>query len=186
MYATIFTTNEVSHMRKLFALSAIAAAMTVGASTVQAQLPKGYTDIGIVAGLGNTGEAGIAPGARFERIIKDLPNMGGGTLGIGAGVNYYSWSVPYFKWSYLPIGVTANYHFKLENKKWDAFLGAGLGYQIISCDYTGIGVDVCSNSTTYFIVRAGGRYFVNSGMAVYADAGAGDAALNVGLTFKLK
>lgn len=173
-------------MRKLFALSAIAATLAVGANTVQAQLPKGYTDIGVVAGLGNIGDAGFAPGARFERIIKELPDLGGGTLGIGAGVNYYSWSVPYFKWTYMPIGVTGNYHFKLENKKWDAFLGAGLGYQIISCDYSGIGSNLCSNSAVYFIGRAGGRYFMKDNMAIYADAGAGDAAINIGVTFKLK
>lgn len=176
-------------MRKLFAVSAITAMLTVGASTVQAQLPKGYTDIGVVVGLGNIGDAGLAPGGRFEKVIKDLPNLGGGTLGIGVGAGYYSWSGAGYSWSYIPIGATANYHFKLDNKKWDAFLGAGLGYQVINCSYKGslgsLG-NVCSNSALYFIGRAGGRYFLKDNMSLYADAGAGDATINVGLTFKLK
>jgi len=179
-------------MRKLFAVSAITAMLTVGASTVQAQLPKGYTDIGVVVGLGNIGDAGLAPGGRFEKVIKDLPDLGGGTLGIGVGVGYYSYSNKYLSesWnvSYMPIGATANYHFKFDNKKWDAFLGAGLGYQIINCSYKGSAgsYDYCSNSALYFIGRAGGRYFLQDNLSLYADAGAGDATINVGVMLKLK
>jgi hypothetical protein len=45
---------------------------------------------------------------------------------------------------------------------------------------------LCSNSALYFIGRAGIRYFYKPNMALYADAGAGAATLNVGVTFKLK
>lgn len=178
-------------MRKILALAA-SATLLLSASTAQAQLAKGHTDLGVVLGLGNTGDAGLAPGARFEKVIKDLPSMGNGTLGIMVGVNYYSygWNAGAYKGSvkYLPIGATANYHFKMANKKVDPFLGAGLGYQIINCSYdTPQGnFDYCSNSTLYFIGRAGIRYFTSDKMALYADAGAGDAALNVGLMFKMK
>jgi|EP01012_Entosiphon_sulcatum_P037196 hypothetical protein len=176
-------------MRKVFALAATATLLCAAASTASAQLPKGYTDISAVLGLGNTGDAGLAPGARFEKVIKDLPSMGGGTLGIMVGANYYSWSSRFltskYSLSYLPIGVTGNYHFKITNKKVDAFVGVGLGYQIINCDYDGIG-DICDNSAVYAIARLGGRYFYKPNMAIYGDVGAGDAALNVGLSFKLK
>jgi hypothetical protein len=182
------STLEEFFMRKLLALAA-SAVLLAGASTAQAQLAKGYTDISAVLGLGNIGDAGLAPGARYEKVIKDLPDLGNGTLGIMVGANYYSWSAKYistsFSYKYIPIGATANYHFKLTNKKLDAFIGAGLGYQIISCDYSGVG-DICSNSALYFIGRVGGRYFFTPKTALYADAGAGDAALNVGVSFKLK
>jgi hypothetical protein len=175
-----------------FRTIAAALLLALPVADAAAQLPKGYTDIGVVAGLGNIGNAGLAPGARFERIIRDLPDLGGGTLGIGVGVNYYSYSdrLGTVGWdsSILPIGATGNYHFKLANKKWDAFVGAGLGYQIINCSFSGLGTsgDLCGNSAVYFIGRAGGRYFYRPNLALYADAGAGDAALNIGATLKLR
>lgn len=178
-------------MRKLLAV-AFSAALLAGASTAQAQLAKGYSDITAVVGLGNIGDAGLAPGGRYEKIVKDLPNFGGGTLGIMVGANYYSYSdrVSSIGWSVktLPIVGTANYHFKLENKKIDAFIGLGLGYQIINCSYDSPqgSFDYCSNSTLYLAARAGGRYFFAPKMAVYADVGAGDAVLNAGVSFKLK
>lgn len=185
--------SEDKKMRKLFAAAALAAMCTAAAPAAQAQLPVGYTDIGVVLGLGNIGDAGIAPGVRFEKIIKDLPDLGGGTLGIQVGAGYYSYGnkVAVVDWdvTYIPIGATANYHFKFENEKLDAFVGAGLGYQIINCSYnspyTG-SIDYCSNSSLYFIGRIGGRYFFSPKTAFYADAGAGDATLNVGLSFKLR
>ncbi len=178
-------------MRKLVALAA-SAVLLAGASTAQAQLAVGHTDVGVVAGLGNIGNSNIALGGRFEKVIKPLPDLGGGTLGIMVGVNYYSYSDKFgaIGWSvkYLPIGATANYHFKVTNKKIDPFLGLGLGYQIINCSYDSPqgSFDYCSNSALYFIGRAGIRYFTSDKLALYADAGAGDATLNVGVMFKMK
>lgn len=152
----------------------------------------GYTDIGPAIGLGNIGSAGASIGARFEHGIKSLPDMANGTLGIQASFDYYSYSAAFFgySWSYtyMPIGVTANYHIKLDDPRWDPFLGAGLGYSIVNCTLTGPAtVTSCPyTSAVYFIGRVGGRYFFNPRMAMYADAGAGAATLNVGLMFKMK
>ena len=74
----------------------------------------GYTDIGPVVGLGNLGSASAAFGGRLEHAIKPLPDMGGGILGLEAAFDYYSWSNSLFSYKYIPIGVTANYHFKLD------------------------------------------------------------------------
>ncbi len=177
-------------LKKLIGTMAVAAILAAPVQQAAAQISKTYTDVGVTVGLGNIGDAGISFGGRFEKIFKELPDLGNGLLGIGVSADYYSYSnFTYFDWKYIPIGATANYHFKLDNKKWDAFLGAGLGYQIISCSYTGPSgnhIDYCSNSALYFIGRAGGRYFYKPNMAIYADAGAGAATINVGLTFKLK
>ena len=89
----------------------------------------GYTDIGPVVGLGGIGGASASFGGRFEHAIKPLPDLGNGMLGIQAAFDYYSWSTDFtgYSWSYkyIPIGVTANYHFKLDEPKIDPFVGAG-------------------------------------------------------------
>jgi outer membrane protein W len=91
--------------------------------------------------------------------------------------------------TYIPIGVTADYHFDLENNRIDPFLGLGLGYSIISndCSYSGaidFDCDYADSSALYFIGRAGIRYFLRR-LALYADLGAGAATLNVGAMFKI-
>jgi len=180
-------------LKKLIGTLAVAALIAVPARDVSAQMAKGYTDIGGVVGLGGIGSAGLSFGGRFERVFKELPDLGNGLLGIGVSADYYSYGNNFgaFRSSltFIPIGVTGNYHFKIENQKFDAFVGAGLGYFISSCDYPGSTsvFDPCGGlSTIYFIGRVGGRYFYKPNMAIYADAGAGAATLNIGLTFKLK
>jgi hypothetical protein len=149
----------------------------------------GYTDIGAVIGLGGVGSASASFGGRVEHAIKALPDLGNGMLGIQAAFDYYSWSggtgLGEYSWKYIPIGVTANYHFKLSEPKLDPFVGLGLGYQIITCDAPGLPSGYCSSSAVYFIGRAGARYFFSPKLAAYGDVGAGGATLNVGLMVKL-
>lgn len=157
-----------------------------------AQLPVGYTDAGAVIGLGNIGDAGLSVGLRAERVLRTLPSLGKGTLGIGIGLNYYAYDsgIPSarFEVSYLPIAASANYHFALPDKRYDLYLGLGLGVQIVNCTYSvgGSSVDLCDNGGAYLVARAGGRYFMTPRLAAYADLGAGDAALNLGMTLKLR
>jgi hypothetical protein len=176
--------------RRLFGTIAALAGLVVAAQPASAQegFQVGYTDIGPTIGLGGIGSASLAIGGRFERGIKTMPDLGNGIIGVMVGADYYSWSSFGFSYSYIPVGATANYHFKLENNnKIDPFLGLGLGFQIYSCSYEGIGGDLCSGSSAlYFIGRAGARYFLNEKLALYADAGAGAATLSVGATFRLQ
>jgi hypothetical protein len=179
--------------RLLFALTCVASSAQVAAAQAkQAGTPifgLGYTDIGGVIGLGGVGSASASFGGRFEHAIKALPDLGNGMLGIQAAFDYYSWSggtgLGTYSWKYIPIGVTANYHFKVTEPKLDPFVGLGLGYQIITCDAPGLPSGYCSNSAVYFIGRAGARYFFSPKMAVYGDVGAGGATLNLGVMFKL-
>ena len=173
-----------------FACIAVPARLASAQATKPTQsFGMGYTDIGPTVGRGNLGGASASIGGRFEHAIKALPDMGNGMLGIQAGFEYYSWSggtgVGSYSWKYIPIGVTANYHFKLDNAKIDPFVGLGLGYQIITCDAPGLPGGYCSNSAVYFIGRAGARYFFNPKMAAYGDVGAGASTLSLGLMFKL-
>lgn len=172
-------------IRKILGTAAVVVGLAAATEPVQGQFAVGYTDVGLTVGLGNVGEASLAPGFRFEKAIRDLPNYGNGVLGIMASAQYYSWNGPGYDWSYIPIGATANYHFRLENNpEFDPFVGLGLGYQIVSCDVDGFG-DVCDDSALYFIGRLGARYFLNEKFAAYADAGAGGATINVGVTLRL-
>jgi hypothetical protein len=197
-----------SHVRNAFTFSTVVVSIAVIAQTAAAQVTTpaattpttaatggftaGYTDIGPAIGLGNIGSAGASIGGRFEHAIKPLPDLANGTLGIQASFDYYSYSAAFFgyswRYTYMPIGVTANYHFRLDDPKFDPFLGLGLGYDIVSCRLTGLAplTDCGYTSGLYFIGRVGGRYFFSPKMAVYADAGAGAATLNVGLMFKMK
>lgn len=176
--------------RKLAGLLAVAFMTSTPVRQAAAQLAKGYSDIGGVVGFGNTGSAGVSLGGRFERVLKELPDLGGGTLGLGVSADYWRYDYRnYYRYSYLPIGVTGNYHVKLENPKIDVFGGVGLGYNIIGCSYSGPGGslgDLCEDGFIYVIARAGGRYFLSDKTAVYGDVGAGASALNIGLTFKIK
>jgi hypothetical protein len=180
----------------LAALALIAATAPTAGAQARPAAPQsfspGYVDVGPTIGLGGLGSASAAFGGRFEKAIKSLPDMGNGILGIQAGVDYYSWSsgnIGGYSWSYkyIPVGVTANYHFALEDKRFDPFVGLGLGYNVVTCSWSGPSAGDCGYSSgIYFIGKAGARYFFNPKIAAYADVGAGAATLNLGLMFKLQ
>ena len=179
-----------------FALATACLAMAAAPAAAQVKgaqsFSTGYTDVGPVIGFGGINGASASFGGRFEHAVKALPDLGGGMLGIQAAFDYYSWSANFvgYGWSYkyIPIGVTANYHFKLDEPKIDPFLGVGLGYNIVSCSGSGAfgNVSCGYSSNLYLIARAGARYFFAPKMALYADAGAGGAAFNVGVMFKVQ
>ena len=184
--------------RSIFALTALAATLGGVSHTAEAQAKPagftlGYTDIGPAIGVGGLNGASATFGGRFEKAIKPLPDFGNGLLGIQASFDYYSWSSSFvgYSWSYryIPIGVTANYHFKVQETKIDPFIGLGLGYNLVSCNYDGPGASSVGcgySSGLYFIGRAGARYFFNPRMAAYGDVGTGAATLNLGVMFKLQ
>jgi hypothetical protein len=180
-------------LRRALRLAALASVVVAGAGQAQGGIALGYTDLGAVVGLGGIGGANIAFGGRFERVFRALPDIGDGLLGIQVGVDWWSWNQNFgsssSSVSWIPIGVTANYHFKMENKKIDPFLGAGLGYQIVNATCEVDGIDYCGStysSNIYFITKGGIRYFMNPNMALYADVGVGAATLNVGAAWKMR
>jgi hypothetical protein len=183
--------------RKIIGTIIVLASVAVSARPAAAQSPvvPGFTDIGAVVGIGGINGASLSLGGRFEHAFMALPDLGNGTLGIMVSVDYYSHSYDYggfagaysFSYKWIPIGVTANYHFKLESTKFDPFVGLGLGYTVVTASCSG---QFCGSgaysSAIYFIGRLGGRYFFSDNLALYADVGAGAATLNAGLMFKLK
>ncbi len=173
-------------MKKFFGTIVTLAFVAVSAQPAAAQgFEPGYLDIGPTIGLG-TGGGGIAIGARAEKGIKPLESLGGGILGIQAGVEFYSYDFGFDQsWSFISIGATANYHFKLTDSKLDPFLGLGLGFHIFSCDAPS--GSFCGDAGgIYFIGRAGARYFISDKIALYGDLGAGAATISLGIMFRLK
>ena len=190
-------------LKRLAGPVAVAAlALAAPVTTAEAQVALGYTDVGGVIGLGGIGGANFSIGGRFEKVFKKLPDLGDGLLGIGVSADVYSYDFGPGSLRYIPIGATANYHFKLDpKKKLDVFLGAGLGYSLLSCSGLAaigaadfeervvsqvptVSASVASaaagscgtfGSNLYFIGRAGGRYFLKPNLAVYGDLGAGAA-----------
>jgi opacity protein-like surface antigen len=151
----------------------------------------GYMDIGPTLGLGGINGAGVSVGGRFEKAIKELPNLGNGILGIQASVDYYHYDFDsaFFNddggVTVFPVAVTVNYHFQLKNnKKIDPFAGLGIGYQRVSFD-CGDFCEGAADSDVYLLLHGGIRYFWKPKLALYADVGAGAANLNIGIMFKL-
>jgi hypothetical protein len=187
--ALTLTVSPVAFAQRSSSTAPTAARPAQAASAAAGSFGMGYTDIGPVLGLGGLGEASFSVGGRFEHAIKELPDLGNGLLGIQVGVDWYHFSVGSFggtdySWTYIPINGTVNYHFRVKsNPKIDPFIGLGLGYYFVSTP----DCSACNDYNTglFFVGRAGGRYFFQPKMALYADVGAGAAALNVGLMFKM-
>jgi hypothetical protein len=180
-------------MRRISISTLMAGFLAAAAATAaEAQKPAaqaggfglGYTDLGPTVGLGGLGDAGLSFGGRFERAIKALPNLGNGILAFQLSADYYHYSADVlavdYGFSYIPIGATANYHIHVNNRKFDPFVGAGLGYSIVSTSFAGN-----TGSGFYFIGRGGLRYYMSSGLALYGDVGAGAATLNLGVMFRM-
>lgn len=173
------------HSRLSRAMMALALLLSVPVAT-RAQVSVGYSDVGVVVGVGNIGDATAAFGGRFEHVFKRLPDLGNGLLGIEVSADVYTSRSGSRSIRYIPVGGTLNYHFRLEPaSRLDLFLGGGLGFQSVRC--ANFGAIRCSDTSGLYVIgRAGARYFLQRSLAIYGDLGAGAATVNLGLAFKLK
>lgn len=140
--------------------------------------------------IGNLNDA-VAIGAQVERGVTKPGDFGPGVIGVGAGIDWYSWSAsfPGGKYSYtvVPVEVFGNYHFPIANSpKLDPYLGLGLVYSHVSASWSGsnVGSFGASGSTTDFAGDAGLRYFISDKFAVQGQLGFGYGTLGLGATWK--
>jgi hypothetical protein len=115
----------------------------------------------------------------------------GGSVEVGITDQISVGGLAYFaKWSdfngnVLYLGARGSYHFnellKINNDKLDIYGGAGLGYQ--NWSYKGSSLGSLS-SGVYFLVHAGGRYYLNDKMGIHAELGSGVSTLLAGVSFK--
>lgn len=161
----------------------------VGSSNAQFTPNKNY--LGPSIGLSFLGSAPQI-GVNYEYSM-DLENFG--RVGIGGIFRYWKYSEDYNiygKWSYtnVLIGAQGNYHFKLENNKFDPWAGLTLAYDGGSVSWDGpSGYNYTSpTSGGLFLGLEGGiRYWVSPTVGISARLGYGSlsyGALEIGADFK--
>ena len=128
----------------------------------------------------------IAIGGQVELAYSEPGQYGPGIVGIGAGVDYYSYDYGSgaFGGSYtvIPISAFANYHFVLENnRRIDPYVGLGLGYYLVSASGSG---QTARAGAVFLALQLGGRYFMTPRLAAQAHAGVGVGNISLGLAYK--
>jgi hypothetical protein len=88
----------------------------------------------------------------------------------------------------MMFSAVANYHLYVEDRRWDPFVGLGLGHKDLSQKALDFGqpIPVAASARVVFVVRAGFRYYFTPKIAGYVDAGSGSASLNGGATYTFK
>jgi hypothetical protein len=169
---------QVAIMGCLALLASSAAAQDVRAFSV------GYTSVGPTIGIGGLHGAALAFGGRIEHGVKALPGFGNGVLGIEVSADVHETRAPAdgVRRRYVPLGVTANYHFILNDRRIDPFVGIGVGYLFASASAE----SEESARPVSFLRRAGIRWRLTPLLSLYAEAGTGGpmASGGVMLTFR--
>jgi hypothetical protein len=164
----------------------------VSAQPASEGFEMGHMDVGPVVGMGGVGGA-FSVGGRFERAFRDMPEWRG-LLGLAVAIDYYSFEQDFagfgndFDFTYMPISVLMNYHFRLDNRRIDPFFGAGIAYQRVDFDCGFDPLNVCddfANDGITFHGHGGIRYFWRPKLALFADVSGVGAALNIGIMYKL-
>jgi hypothetical protein len=154
-------------------------------TSINAQFQEGKSYAGPAIGLSFLGST-VSFGANYEygMTLADIP----GPIGVGALVRYWSYGTVY-TYTDIIIAAQGNYHFVLDSKKLDPYIGLILGYDINSWSYDGPYSDYLNTTSGGFIagISIGARYWLSPKMAVNARFGTGSnlgSTLDVGLDFK--
>jgi hypothetical protein len=174
--------------RKLYTLffAAMVVAFLVPRAQAQFENQKNYA--GVHIGLSGVGSA-LTLGLDYERGITNVGEVGPGIIGLGGLFDYYHYSEDFGGygggWTYIDFGVSGMYHFVLDNKKWDPFLGLVLGYEVATWSWSGVS-GFSSPTAGGFTLggSAGVRYFLNDNWALQARIGFGFYILAVGVDYK--
>ena len=127
--------------------------------------------------LGGNYEYGLA--------LKDI-----GTIGIGGIIRYYTYSAGNWKYTDILIGAQGNYHFKMDNKKFDPWVGLLVALDNGSVSYDGpSGYNFSDPSYGGFWVglHGGMRYWLSPTMALTGRIGFGSysySSFDIGVDFK--
>jgi hypothetical protein len=164
-------------------------AFFVSNSIAQYEVEKHYAGPSIgLSFLGSSAQLGLNYEYAFE--IKDF-----GTVGAGGIFRYWSYKESFFggSWSYtnILIGGQFNYHFKMDNKKIDPWLGAVLAYDAgsVSTSYSNNNIfhDEPIHGGIWLGFHGGARYWITPTIALMGRVGFGTlsyGALELGVDFK--
>ncbi len=174
--------------RKLLMVALSSAVLVFAAPKAHAQFANGGNYFGPHIGLSGVGSA-ISFGLDYEHGVTPVGQVGPGMIGIGGVFDYFSFGDAglYGKWTYIDLGVTGMYHFVLNDRKWDPFVGLVLGYEIVSWSWNSGygGYDFVSPTAGGMVFggSAGIRYFFNNNWSAQARVGFGISILNVGVNY---
>lgn len=168
-------------MKKLlFSAIMLMAVFIANAQNFDSYSVKGANYVNAGIGLASY-QKGTPFGISYEHGFTDA--ISGGVF-----VNYatYNYTNLNFKANFLYGGIRASYHFakllNISNDKFDPYAGVSLGYYHVS--YSDLPDVAPYSSEVFFGAHIGARYMFSPGIGVYAEAGYGMAALNVGVAFK--
>ncbi len=144
---------------------------------------KGDKLLNIGIGVNSFYDAGIPIGASFEKGITD-------NISVGVNADYLSSDYASLKFTAVYFGVRASYHvndlLKIDNKKIDVYGGPTLGYRSFSWKDTDLNLGDDYGSGLYLGVYAGGKYYLNDKIGLFAEAGAiGSTNARIGVAFRL-
>jgi len=175
-------------IRKLSTVALAAMMVAFFASKASAQFENQKNYAGAHVGLSGVGST-LTLGLDYERGITNPGEVGPGIIGLGGLFDYYHWSENQSgfggSWTYIDLGVSGMYHFVLDNRKWDPFLGLVLGYEIATWSWSGVS-GLSSPTAGGFTLggSAGVRYFLNDNWALQARVGFGFYIFAVGVDYK--
>ena len=163
-------------------------ALFVVNTNAQYEVGKHYAGPSIgLSFLGSTAQFGL----NYEYAFT-IQNFG--TVGAGGIFRYWSYKVGFFEgsWSYtnILIGGQFNYHFKIDNKKFDPWAGAVLAYDAgsVNTSYSGnIQRDEPTHGGLWLGFQGGARYWITPTIALTGRVGFGTlsyGALELGVDFK--
>ena len=145
--------------KRVCVLLAVVLAVTGLATASSKEFSMGKFYLTPQVGFGSWGGS-IPFGANAEYAISE-------NIGIGGTVMAQFWSEAYGSASYIMFSAEANYHFiKLAAEKIDLYVGAGLGYGLISWSY-GTGYNSGGAGSGLILEPIlGGRYYISPKMAI--------------------
>jgi hypothetical protein len=171
------------------ALLLVLLSVAAAPASAQDRIAPGYLDLGLMVGGGEIDDANIAWGVRVEKLVRTLPSLGNGVLGVQVGINAHSYPFGLgHYWVFFPVGVSANYHFTPGNGSFDPFVALGGGYKFAHCDRYKVTWADCSGESgeAFGIARVGAKFFTSERVGISVDAGLGASLASVGLVFRLK
>jgi hypothetical protein len=175
-------------IKKLFLIIIISASLN--SLSAQFEINRHYA--GPMIGLSFLGSAfQIGGGYEYAMNIENF-----GNVGIGGIIRYWSYSenAPVFggSWSYsnFLIGAQGNYHFVIDERKFDPWAGLVLGFNAGSVDYDGPFFNNYaepSHGGVWLGFQGGLRYWIQPNLALtsrVAFGTSGYGALDIGVDFK--